>query len=787
MDDTLTMREKGVLGVQGAISHSPRTVHPTIYCVTTVTPEAPAFDMTELNFDLEGDHPEIKISVLLPLPLAGAFTYRASTTLGLSPGDFVTVPLGRRDITGVVWDEPAAFKDGSDLPDCKVKSVVARHNLPRLTEAHRRFVDWVSDYTLSPPGAVLRLGLGVSKLLEPFPPIVAYSRAKEIPANFRATSARTRVLSLLEDSPPRLAKDISREAGVGVSVIRAMVTAGLLDPVELPPETPPRPDPDCPGPDLTEVQRAAADAIVSGLAAGFSVTLIDGVTGSGKTEVYLEAVAAAVRSGTQVLVLVPEIALSAPWLERFRRRFGASPIVWHSDLTGAARKRAWHNVAYGEASVIVGARSALFLPFRKLGLIVIDEEHDTAFKQEDGVAYNARDMAVVRAQLEGAPAVLASATPSLETLANVESGRYRCQVLSDRFGGAGLPKIEIADLRQAGKNQPGSSGNRRWIAAPLARAISATLEREEQVLLYLNRRGYAPLTLCGACGHRMQCPNCTAWLVEHRLASRLMCHHCGLATPRPSVCPECETEDTLVACGPGVERIAEEVLDRWPEARFAAITSDTVHGPGAAAELVRSIVEREVDVVIGTQMVAKGHHFPHLTLVGVIDADLGLVGGDLRAAERTYQILHQVAGRAGREERPGRAILQTMQPSHPVIEALAGGDRDRFIAIEMEERRVHGMPPFGRLAGVILSAPDPDQVDHAAATLRRAVPAMNGVTVLGPAPAPLEMLRGRHRRRFLVRGGRGLRLQPFLRDWLSRVKLPSAIRVQVDIDPQSFL
>ncbi len=719
-----------------------------------------------------------RLSVLLPLPLAGPYDYRADAALGLARGDFVVVPLGSRELIGVVWGEAIG-----DVDEAKLRDVAAWLDLPRLPEALCNFVDWVGQYTMSPPGAVLRMTMSVSAALEPPRPIAAWRRAPVLPAELRLTAERRRVLALLEDGPPRQTIELARDAGVGTGVVRALAEAGALEEVLLP--RPPAfgpPDPQHERPLLSPPQAAAAAALADRVAAaGFGVTALDGVTGAGKTEVYFEAIAAALAKGAQGLVLLPEIALGAQWLDRFAERFGVRPAAWHSDLTAAERRVAWRAVASGEARVVVGARSALFLPFPSLGLIVVDEEHDGAYKQEDGVVYQARDMAVVRARLTDIPIVLASATPSLETVQNIASGRYASLHLSDRHGGAQLPTIEVIDLRA--DRPPRQS----WLSPTLRLAVADVLALPEQAMLFLNRRGYAPLTLCRACGHRLQCPRCTAWLVEHRLSGRLQCHHCGFQMPMPTHCPACNAEGMLAACGPGVERLAEEVHALFPEARVAVMTSDTVTGPLGAAALLRQVQDHQVDLLIGTQMIAKGHHFPMLTLVGVVDADLGLHGGDLRAAERTYQLLHQVAGRAGRAERPGRVMLQTHDPAHPVMQALVSGDRDRFLDSEAEDRRRSGMPPFGRLAALILSGPNAATVDDAARALARVAPHGQGIAVFGPAPAPLAVLRGRHRRRFLVKCRRDVAPQGPLRDWLGRVKLPGSVRLQIDIDPYSFV
>ena len=657
-----------------------------------------------------------------------------------------------------------------------------------------RFVDWVANYTVTPPGTVLRMTMSVPSALDAPRATTAYLPVSErdrpgTDSRIRITAARERVLSTATSLEPKSAATLARIAGVSPTVVRGMADAGLLRSVSVVQKfSLPQPVWQKPGPRLSDDQSDAAAALVDSVRKsvakpedGFAVKLLDGVTGSGKTEVYFEAIAATLSAGRQALVLLPEIALTAQWLKRFTARFDAPPFEWHSDLTGAERRYGWRAVIAGEASVVVGARSALFLPFPALGLIVVDEEHDSSFKQEDGVIYNARDMAVVRARMGEFPIVLSSATPSLETVINTETGRYDRLTLPVRHGGASLPAIGLVDMREEVLDRQS------WISPTLQQAITDTLSDGEQVMLFLNRRGYAPLTLCRTCGHRLECPNCTAWLVEHRLENRLECHHCGLSIRSPEACSKCDAVDSFAACGPGVERLAEEAALRFPNARLEIMASDTVQSPAAASALVQRMQDREIDILVGTQIMAKGHHFPMLTLVGVVDADLGLAGGDLRAAERTYQILHQVSGRAGRAERPGRVLLQSYRPDHAVMEALVSGDRDRFMAAEAASRERHHMPPFGRLAALIVSGPDMAAVDNVARALGRARPTGDGIMVLGPAPAPLSILRGRHRRRLLVKATRGINVQALLRSWLGRVRLPGSVRVQTDVDPYSFL
>ncbi len=575
---------------------------------------------------------------MLPYPFPGPFDYRVPPGMDPQPGDVVLVPLNRREEVGVVWDTQA----DEAVPDRKLKPVSGVVDTPPMLPALRQFVDWVASYTLSPPGEVMAMAL---RIVAHGTSVAAmgWRRAEPLP-EVRITEARQKVLDALADHEPLATGELARIAGVGAGVVRGMADVGLLVPAVLPVQPAfSIPDPEHPGQVLAPDQEAAAAELRQAVAArAFSVTLLDGVTGSGKTEVYLEAVAECLRQGRQALVLLPEIALSSQWLERFERRFGVAPAVWHSDLSSRVRRVTWRAVAEGAAPVVVGARSALFLPFPDLGLVVIDEEHETAFKQEEGVVYHARDMAVVRARFCAAPAVLVSATPSLETLANVEAGRYRRITLPTRHGGAVLPSVAAVDMRAT----PPERG--RFLAPPLVAAVRDTLARGEQAMLFLNRRGYAPLTLCRHCGHRMQCPNCTAWLVEHRIRRVLQCHHCGHTVPLPEECPACGAANSLVPVGPGVERITEEAASLFPDARRLVMASDTLPGPDAAAAAAHAIEARAVDLIIGTQIVAKGWHFPHLTLVAVVDADMGLSGGDLRAAERTVQLLHQVAGRAGR-------------------------------------------------------------------------------------------------------------------------------------------
>ena len=723
------------------------------------------------------------VDVLVPVALDRAYSYRVPDGLALAPGDIVSVPLGAREATGVVWTENP--KPDIRL-DNRLKDIDQKLEFPPLKPELRTFVDWVANYTVNSRGMVLRMCLRMGEHLGEERERVGVRLAGAPPQ--RMTPARQRVLALLADGMLRGKSEAAREAGVSAGVIDGLIDEGTLQTVVLPPEpVAEQPDPDFAQPEFSAAQCAAADALKATVAkGGYTVTLLDGVTGSGKTEVYFEAIADTIRSGRQSLILMPEIALTAQFLDRFAARFGTRPAEWHSELTPRRRARSWAAVAKGEAAVVVGARSALFLPYADLGLIVVDEEHDPAYKQEDGVHYHARDMAVVRGHIAKIPIVLSSATPSVESEANARRGRYQRLALPERFGGQRLPSVEAIDLRAA------SPPRGRFISPVLAGEVKTALERREQALLFLNRRGYAPLTLCRTCGFRFSCPNCAAWLVDHRFRKQLVCHHCGFAMPHPANCPKCSAQDSFVACGPGVERLEEEVRELFPEARVLVLSSDLVATVERMREEFAEIAAGRFDVIIGTQLVAKGHNFPMLNLVGVVDGDLGLSNGDPRAAERTFQLLHQVVGRAGRDAGIGRGFLQTHQPDHPVMRALMAQDREAFYDAEIELREKTHYPPFGRLASIVVSGADKHETMAYARELARAAPinenAKDGVRLLGPAEAPLALIRGRHRMRLLLKAARNYDLSAYLRRLLAKApKRRGTIKLDIDVDPQSFL
>ncbi len=717
--------------------------------------------------------------VLLLNPALGPLDYRVPHGMSAQPGSIVLAPLGPRQMVGVVWEE-AAMPSAGEVGDNRLRNLLQVFDVPPIGAPLRRLVEWTADYYLSPPAAVLRMVLSSAAALEGGRTVTEYAATGVIPD--KLTPQRAQALERIGQRQG-LIKELATIGDVSDAVIRGLIKLGAFEPHVVSLDTPfVDPDPGFAPPKLSKAQKAAAGELIAlTQAQAFAPVLLDGVTGSGKTEVYFEAIAEALRMGKQTLVLLPEIALTEPFLRRFEARFGHVPVAWHSDLRQSQRRRAWRGIIGGEALVTVGARSALFLPYTNLGLIVVDEAHETSFKQEEGVQYHARDVAVMRARFEGCPIILSTATPAIETRQQVALGHYQEIKLPERHGTAKLPAIATIDLIQ----DPPERG--RWLAPTLVAAMAEVLERGEQSLLFLNRRGFAPLTLCRHCGHRFQCPNCTAWMVEHRLLSRLQCHHCGHAEPPPRACPECKEEDALVACGPGVERIADEVAALFPEARRAIVTSDTLWSPAKAAEFVGRMEAGDIDIVIGTQLVTKGYHFPNLTLVGVVDADLGLQGGDLRAAERSFQQIAQVSGRAGRGTKAGRVFVQTHSPDTAVIRALVSGDTESFYAAETEARREANAPPFGRFAGIIISSESLKDAQDTAHLIGKTAPEVEGMHVYGPAPAPLAMLRGRHRMRLLIHARRALDVQDVIRDWLGALDWPRSVRVSVDVDPYSFV
>lgn len=726
------------------------------------------------------------VKILLPNVVNSGYDYRLTADADL--GSFVRVTLMNRPYIGVVW----GIGD-SGLPPEKIKNI--SEIFPwKLSVADLQWIQKMSDWTLMAPGAVLRLILNVPDAFSKPRTEQLYSYDFADTAS-KMTEQRQKVADAfaINDNEPMSISDIQNIAHVGLSVVKTMIARNMLKPVasrriEKKSEYDYN---DIGTIQLNDEQRAAANAIGRDIARGdFSVNLLDGITGSGKTQVYFDSVWRAYSAGKSVLLMMPEIALTAQFIKRFESRFGAPPVVWHSNLTAARRRKIWRGVMTGDIRMVVGTRSALFLPWQNLGLIVVDEEHDSSYKQEDMGNYHGRDMAILRAKLSNFPIVLASATPSEETMHNVELGRYGHLILKSRYGGAELPKIETIDLRENKPIEYGAdseSGDVRsgCLSPLLCDAIGETLRQNQQVMLFINRRGFAPIVQCKKCGWVATCPDCSIGMTYHKKIGKLLCHICGRTTGVPTVCPDCGGEVSMR--GAGLEKIEEEVQIKFPSARTALVSSDTMISRGALERMVARMESGELDIIIGTQILAKGHHFPNLTLVGVVDADMGLFGTDFRAPEHTFQQLFQVAGRAGRGAMPGRVLLQTYQPTHPVLMAICSGNRDEFLHADMDARRSAKMPPFGQLVAVVLECKNESRLKQFCDELAHNIPNANGVRIMGPIVAQLYQIRGFYRMRFLICGDARMALQPIVKLWLSRVRIPANVRVKIDVNPMNFM
>ena len=723
------------------------------------------------------------VKVLISNIPNGGYDYRLIAPADI--GTFVSVRVMNRPCVGVVW----GIGD-SNLPDEKIRDVSVVHDA-KLNITDLQWIKRMADWTLIPAGMVLRLIINIPDAF--LPPRMEALYSFNFDSDTRMTQNRLAVMDAFSsnDNDPMTVSDIQNIAHVSAAVVRTMIKNGTLISAGEQVKTKqyePRIYQDSGDIVLNNEQQNAADVIGRAIDnGGFSVHLLDGITGSGKTQVYFDAAWRAYKKGKSVLLMMPEIALTAQFMSRFESRFGAPPVVWHSNLTAARRRDIWHGVLSGKIKMVVGTRSALFLPWGDLGLIVIDEEHDTSYKQEDMGNYHARDMAILRAKIAGFPVVLASATPAAETIENVNVGKYTRLKLTSRFGGAQMPTITTIDLR---KNRPtpytaNDAEQTGFLSAPMCEAISETLATGQQVMLFINRRGFAPIVQCKKCGWTATCPDCSVGMTYHKRVGKLLCHMCGRTAPLTKSCPECGTDVSMR--GVGLEKIQEEVNARFPNARTGLVSSDIITSRQALERLVHKMENGEIDIVIGTQILAKGHHFPNLTLVGVVDADMGLFGTDFRAAEHTFQQLFQVAGRAGRGSTPGRVLMQTYQPDHPVLTAICSGARDEFMAGDMAGRRAAKMPPYGQLIAIIVEGEREATLMKYCNDLAAAAPTLNGAKIMGPIAAQIYQIRNWYRMRFLVAGGATAALQPAVAHWLGKVKQPANIRVKIDVNPINFM
>lgn len=724
------------------------------------------------------------VKVLIPNVVNVGYDYRLKSPANI--GDYVHVSVMNKPYVGVIIG-----RGDSGLSESKIKNVVAVFDFPGMSKSDLEWIKKMSEWTMMPMGNVLRLIVNVPDAFVPpkLEKLYSFNDDKKV----RQTENRQAVADAYSsnDNQPMSVNDVKNIARVSSAVINSMIKNGTLK------ETDYRIKntnnnfihdySNTGNVVLNQEQKYTADEIAKNINNGFSVFLLDGITGSGKTQVYFDSAWRAYEQGKSVLLMMPEIALTAQFMSRFESRFGEKPVVWHSNLTAANRREIWRGVANGKIRMVVGTRSALFLPWQNLGLIVVDEEHDGSYKQVDMGNYHARDMAILRAKISGFPIILASATPSAETIKNVKSGKYKELRLKSRFGGAQMPTIETIDMRaekpeKYSVGQINHSGN---LSPSLINAIKETLDDGQQIMLFINRRGFAPIVHCKKCGWTAQCPDCSVGMTYHKKIGKLLCHICGRTENMSDVCPQCGGE--VSTFGVGLEKVQEEINAKFPNAKTALVSSDTMMSRQALERLVSKMESGEIDIVIGTQILAKGHHFPNLTLVGVVDSDMGLFGADFRAGEHTFQQLFQVAGRAGRGDKPGRVLLQTFQPEHPVIKSICAADRDAFMAQDMESRSIAKMPPYGQLIAVVVEAQKENILKKYCSDLIANAPELKGGKIMGPIAAQLYQIRNWYRMRFLVAGDERANLQPVVKQWLERVKQPNNVRVKIDVNPQNFM
>lgn len=716
-------------------------------------------------------------SLLFSRPFDTLYTYLIPDQIeALKQGDFVKAPLGRGQEIGIVWEI------SDQKPDiAKLKPILEKLDLPALDASLRQIIDWVSHYYLCPKGLALKLAIPSKEALTYAPQETLYSLKGQF-ESLKKTKEREKLIAFLSKNPDQNLTTILEKTGISRSVFNGALNLGMLESKEIKKSFLEELSYTYSPPLLSKSQHDAAHFLKEQTQKQcYSSILLDGVTGSGKTEVYFEAIAEALRLQKQSLILMPEIALTSQWLHRFEKRFGEKPILWHSSLTPKTRREHWLSCLEGKAKIVVGARSALFLPLSKLGLIIVDEEHETSYKQEEGVKYHARDTSIMRAKFAQCPIILASATPSLETLHNVETKGYHHLKLPNRFGNATFPEVTIIDLKQK------ALAKQNWISDQLLLALKTNIERKEQSLLYLNRRGYAPLKLCCKCGYRVKCRQCSTWLVEHSKKQVLICHYCGYQEQIPHLCPECQNQDSFISCGPGVERIAEEVYKHFPDAKVAIMSSDHTSKWSEIESIVKRLEEGEIDILIGTQMVTKGYHFPKLTLVGIIDGDNGLSGSDPRIAERTYQLLHQVGGRAGRADLKGRVLIQTYVPEQPIMQALLSENRKDFLDEECSARENWDLPPYTRLVAILLEGRNQKEVLEIAQHIALNAPPIEGIEILGPVEAPLPFIRGKYRMRILLKIKQNVSAQKYMKVLKDYFPKKSSTNIEIDIDPFQFL
>ncbi len=715
-------------------------------------------------------------NIYLPLKLQKAYTYGFYDNQNIQIGDIVLVSLGNKNMYGIVSE----IVDTIDFDASKLKFIIEKvQDIPSLSENLLLFLQKLSNYYVCNFGNVLKLAINVAGFdFNKVEHLVGLNPLfnKKITIN----KGRANIIEALANKDYLEKKYLANIAGVSIGVINTLIKENFLElktqslysnfqqnlyyqPLEL----------------SCDQQKISQDILnfYQDKKFAFCVSLLQGVPGAGKTEVYFEVLTQVLKQNKQVLIMLPEIALSTQIMQRFEERFNVKPYVWHSGITKQVKKDAWVNAGTGNLKVIIGARSSLFLPFKNLGLIIVDEEHDSSYKQEEGVIYNARDMAVMRAKLHNIPIMLASATPSLESLHNAQKNKYQLFKLQGRFNKHQMPQFKVVDMREE------ALAKGHYVSKVFEKQIQENLNAKEQSLIFINKRGYCNTSLCKSCGEKVLCVNCDIPLVEHRQKNSLLCHYCGYSIAITKVCSSCEGE--VISFGFGIEKIFEEVQDKFKDAKIALLSSDTLTTHNKAVEMLEDINNNKYDILIGTQIISKGYHFPNLTFVGILDGDY-MYNLDLKSSEKSWQLLYQVSGRSGRGEKAGKVAIQTYNPNSSLIESLVSQNYENFIQNELNNRQNLNFPPFGKLAGVIVSSKNKVDLENYCKYLQQISPhSSNQYSILGPIDAPIAFLRGFYRKRFLVKTNINVNIQKLLKHWIDNNNLYN-IKLQIDVDPINF-
>lgn len=720
----------------------------------------------------------IIVKILLPLPFNDGFIYFVKKEDDPKIGNIFSIPFGKKKIFGII------IKILDEIPnniiESKIKFVEEKFKDFSIDPKLIEFFFWVANYNLTPAGLIAKLSIATflnNSHKKSTEIIIKINENYQFPS--KVTKKRQKILNFLTNSPQTL-ENIKKNTDLSLSLINKMTKDNLLikekhENIRKIKEITQNIDPNIfKLRQLSEKQQKIANQLPL---ENFQTSFLDGVTGSGKTEIYFYLISKILEQNSgQILFLLPEIILTTQLIRNFKDRFGFEAEIWHSKITSSKKEKIFHSIISGDIKILIGTRSALFLPFENLKAIIVDEEHDESFKQEDKVSYHGRDMAIVRAKIENIPVLLGSATPSLETYQNAISGKYKHLILTEKFSRNDDVKIEIIDLKKEKLEK------NHFLSQKLLDQIALNLLDKKQSLLFLNKRGYASITICKNCGEIADCPNCSINITYHQKINRLICHHCGYNDSLPKKCSKCGAEDSFLLSGVGVEKIQEEINNKFPNARIALMTSDEIKDLDIAKKIIDQIMNDQIDIIIGTQMIAKGYHFPKLSLVGVIDGDASFYNNSLRTSERSYQLLTQIIGRAGREKYSGQVLIQSYNIKNPIFEYIIKQDRDKFLNQEIAQRKILNLPPFGKMAEIIANDFQPKIAIETLRKILKNTDFNKNVQILGPAPMAVTKIKNRYYYRLILNSKKNFNLQNYIQNITKGLKLQNSTRVKIIID-----